>query len=228
MANYDTIKELAVRFMQRNKMVSMHLAKEDYLRYTQESIPLMRDAINLTTEYPEEFAAYVVAINIVSSNVRNLTDLTEKLGDGYCLHAFCALGYEAHLLENVVLFMARKIHNEQCATLLVQESTQMFIIIHSILLHLHNSLNDIQSYLDECIDRGVQICANLYKIALSFHPSLSACVAMRDFFKKIVEHPDDFLTPAESLRPAQIKELYSEIAAYADKAVDEIKVLVNQ
>ena len=76
MSNYDTIKDLAVRFVQRNKMTSMYLAKEDYVAYAQNAIPLMKEAVNLTKEYPNDFAAYVVAINIVRSNVRILPDLT--------------------------------------------------------------------------------------------------------------------------------------------------------
>lgn len=227
MSNYDTIKDLAVRFMQRNKMTSMYLAKEDYVAYAQNAIPLMKEAVDLTKEYPNDFAAYVVAINIVSSNVRNLTDLTEKLGDAYCTHAFCALGHEAKLLENAVLFMGRNINNDKCATLLVQESTQMFVVLYTILVNLDKSLEKLQSYLDECLDRAVPICANLYKTALSFHPSLEACVHMRDFFKKLCDDPDAFLTPEESLRPAQIKDLYHDIAVYADRAVDDIHMMIN-
>ena len=213
MSNYDTIKDLAVKFMQRNKMTSMYLAKEDYVAYAQNAIPLMKEAVDLTKEYPNDFAAYVVAINIVSSNVRNLTDLTEKLGDAYC--------------TNAVLFMGRNINNDKCATLLVQESTQMFVVLYTILVNLDKSLEKLQSYLDECLDRAVPICANFYKTALSFHPSLEACVHMRDFFKKLCDDPDDFLTPEESLRPAQIKDLYHDIAVYADRAVDDIHMMIN-
>lgn len=228
MSNYDTIKELAMKFMQRNKITSMYLAKEEYQKYVENAIPLIKDAVRLTEQYPEDFAAYVVAMNIVSSNIRSLNDLSEKIGDRYCLYAFIALTNEAALLENVVLFLGRNINNDKCATLLVQETTQMFIVIYSILLGLDQTLEVLQSYLDECIDRALSICANLYTIALSFHPSLEACAHMREFFKKLTDDPDGYLTPEESLRPAQMKEMYREISVYADKAIDEVSRMINQ
>lgn len=228
MSNYDTIKELAVKFMQRNKMASLHLAKGDYQNYVENAIPLIKEAVGLTQEYPEDFAAYVVAINIVSSNVRNLTDLSEKLGDKYCLYAFIAFRNEAALLENAVIFLGSNIRNDKCATLLVQETTQMFVVIYTILIGLEQSLETLQLYLDECISRALTISANLYKIALSFHPSLDACAHMREFFKKLTDDPDEYLTPEESLRPAQLKEMYHEISEYAEQAIDEISRMINK
>lgn len=227
MSNYDAIKDLAVRFVQKNKMNSMYLAKEDYVNYVENAVPLMRDAVKLTQEYPTDFSAYVVAINIVSSNVRQLADLTEKLGDRYAVHAFMALKNEAVLLENSVLFLGRNVGNDKCATLLVQETTQMFLFIYMILTNFDKSVGRLEEYVDECIDKALAICASLYKVALSFHPFLEACKNMREFFKKLTDDPDGFLTPDEQLRPAQMKDMYHDIAICADKCLDDVARYIN-
>lgn len=227
MSNYETIKEVAMQLLQRKKITSLYYAREDYVNYAQNVIPLMSDALKVIENYPSDFAAYVVAFNVISSSARDLSDLTDKFQDKFAMHALIGMKNQARLLENSVLFLGRNINKEEAAIFLVQESVTLFHIIISVYQNLSESYESARAGLNKCINSMVTVCANLYKIAQSFHPSLEANKILYDFLEKLFDNVKEIISEEESLRPAQIKEIYQMIGDYADETVGQMSDLVD-
>lgn len=227
MSNYETIKEVAMQLLQRKKITSLYYAKEDYENYAQNVIPLMSDGLKVIEQYPNDFAAYVVAFNMVCSNARDLSELTDKFHDKFAMHALIGMKNQARLLENSILFLGGHIKKEEAATFLVQESVTLFHIIISVYQNMSESYESARVGLNKCIDGIVSVCANLYKVVQSFHPSLEANKLLYNFLEKLFDNTKEIIAEEESLRPAQIKEIYQMIADYANETTNQMADLVD-
>lgn len=203
MSNYETIKDYALQFMTRNKMNSMHYLKEDYQKYFNESIDMMEDVLKFLNTYPEDFAAYVVAYNIIGSNTRQIFDM----GDNRNLLFYCnvALLYKAKLLAKSIVFLGKHITNDKCAEFLVSEFAQAYFMVLTIWNKTKEG--EVKELLKANVFNMITLCANSYQVALSFHPSLVAVKSMWDIFEKTLGNADDALIPQEKLKPIQMEEL---------------------
>lgn len=216
MSNYDTIKDEALKFMTRDKMNSVRYSKEEYAEYFEEALHLMLDVLGLIDKYPDEFASYVVAYNIVGSNTRQIADMTDKVGMDF--YALVALTYKVRLLEKSVVFLGSGIKNDKCAEFLLLELTQSFLISLTTWSKQADETK-AKDMLMKIVLRFVNLCANVYQVALSFHPSLTSAKAMWDLFDKTVGHADEMLTPTENLRPRQMQEACCELDQEIGKVI---------
>lgn len=222
MSNYETIKGLALQYMQRNKMNSIYFVKEEYTKYTEGALPLMDEVLELVKTYPKDFAAYVVAFNIIGSNTRQLSDLTEKLNDRQSYYSNIALLYKIKLLANSIMFIGRNIDNEKCAEMLILELTQAFIIGINI-LHKTEKESEVKSLIQNSVYDITQLCATAYQIVLSFHPTLESTKHMWYLFDKISNNPDQILCSAEKLRPLQMQKLCENVICNQDHLISLLK-----
>lgn len=203
MSNYETIKDCALQFMIRNKMNSMYYEKEDYQKYFNEAINLMENVLKFLNTYPEDFAAYVVAYNVVGSNTRQIFDM----GDNRNLLFYCnvALLYKAKLLAKSMVYLGKHISNDKCAEFLVSELAQAYFM--ALTTWNKTEEGEVKDLVKTNLFNMITLCANSYQVALSFHPSLVAAKNMREIFEKTLGNVVDTLTLQEKLRPIQMKEL---------------------
>lgn len=203
MSNYETIKDYALQFMTRNKMNSMYYKKTDYQKYFNEAIKLMEDVLQFLNTYPEDFAAHVVAYNIIGSNTRQIFDM----GDNRNLLFYCnvALLYKAKLLAKSIVFLGRNIKKNESAEMLVGEFAQAYFIV--LTTWNKTEEGEVKELLKENLLNMITLCANLYHVVLSFHPSFANAKCMWDLFEKSLGDANKALTPQEKLRPIQMEEL---------------------
>lgn len=224
MSNYETIKNCALQFMTRNKMSSMYYEKEDYQKYFDEAIHLMEDVLEFLNTYQEDFAAYVVAYNVVGSNTRQIFDM----GNNRNLLFYCnvALLYKAKLLAKSTVYLGRHISNDKCAEFLVGELTQAYFM--ALTTWNKTEEGEVKELVKTNLLNIITLCANSYQVALSFHPSLVAAKNMWEIFNKTLGNADDTLIPQEKLRPIQMKELCESVEYTQNEIVRDTRTKIGE
>ena len=207
MSNYETIKDQALKFMTRNKITSMYYEKEEYQKFFDEALHLMEDALKFLNTYPEDFAAYVVAYNIVGSNTRQIFDM----GDKRNLMFYCnvAILYKAKLLAKSIVYLGSHISNDKCAEFILGELTQAYIM--NLTAWDKTEEEELKELLKMNLYTIINLCANAYQVSLSFHPSLMCTKEMWKLFDKTIGNAEEVLTPLEKLRPLQMQEYFEAV-----------------